>query len=393
MKLLPFAGGSRLQQPRRPAHSPVRPLLLCFSHLRWNFVFQRPQHLMTRAAVTHDVIYIEEPVDSVGLAGWLIAHDRGVTIATPQLPPGGSHEARVAAQARLLDALLDARVPDIAWYYTPMALEFSDTLVPAVTVYDNMDELALFHGADSRIRLTEARLMARADVVFTGGHGLYQAKRTLHDNIHPVPSSIDRTHFARDAAVPLADPADQAGIAHPRVGFFGVIDERMDLDLVAAIADRCPDTQFVLIGPVVKIDPASRPQRPNLHWLGGKAYADLPAYLQHWDCGFMPFALNDATRYISPTKTPEFLSARLGVVSTAITDAQHPYADLGLVGLAADADGFALAIDVAMTAAADPGWQQRVQRQLASGSWDSTWAFMRSEITALAAPARETAHA
>jgi len=393
MKLLPFAGGSHLQQPRRPVSPPLRPLLLCFSHLRWNFVFQRPQHLMTRAALTHDVIYIEEPVDTTGSASWLITRDRGVTIATPQLPPGGSHDARVAAQARLLGELLDTRVPDIAWYYTPMALEFSDTLVPAVTVYDNMDELALFHGADSRIRLAEARLMARADVVFTGGHSLYQAKSQLHDNIHPVPSSIDRRHFARDGANPLADPADQAEIAHPRVGFFGVIDERMDLGLVAAIADRCPDTQFIMIGPVVKIDPASRPQRPNLHWLGGKAYADLPAYLQHWDCGFMPFALNDATRFISPTKTPEFLSAGLGVVSTAITDVQHPYADLGLVGIAADAEGVALAIDAAIAAATDPGWQQRVQRQLASSSWDSTWAFMHGEITAITTVALETAHA
>lgn len=388
MKLLPFAGGSQLQQPRETR----RPLLLCFSHLRWNFVFQRPQHLMTRAAVDHEVIYIEEPQDGDS-AGWKIARDRGITIATPILPAGGSHATRVAAQAALLDDLLDTRMPDIAWYYTPMALEISDTLVPTVTVYDNMDELALFHGADSRIRQLEARLMARTDVVFTGGHSLYQAKRHLHDNIHGVPSSIDRQHFAPNPAAPLADPADQAEIAHPRVGFFGVIDERMDLGLVGALADRCPDTQFIMVGPVVKIDPASRPQRPNLHWLGGKAYADLPAYLQHWGCGFMPFALNDSTRFISPTKTPEFLSAGLGVVSTAITDVQHPYGDLGLVGIATDADGFALAIDAAILAAADPGWQRRVQRQLDSGSWNSTWAFMRGEIAAITTPALEIAHA
>lgn len=388
MKLLPFTGGSQLQQPRRAA----RPLLLCFSHLRWNFVFQRPQHLMTRAAADYDVVYIEEPMDAAE-AGWAITRNSGITIATPQLPPGGSHDARVAAQAQLVDELLDGRVPDVAWYYTPMALEFSQQLAAGVTVYDNMDELALFHGADSRIRKLEAQLMARADVVFTGGHSLYHAKRHLHDNIHGVPSSIDRAHFAPTPGAPLPDPVDQADIAHPRIGFFGVIDERMDMALVGTLADRCPDMQFIMVGPVVKIDPATRPQRPNLHWLGGKAYDELPAYLQNWDCGIMPFAINDSTRFISPTKTPEFLSAGLGVVSTPITDVQQPYGDLGLVGIASEAEGFAKAIEIAIAAAADPGWQRRVERQLNKGSWDSTWAFMQSEIVAVANPVLETAHA
>jgi hypothetical protein len=350
---------------------------------------------MTRAAADHDVVYVEEPVDTApGAApGWQITQNSGVTIATPQLPPGGSHDQRVAAQARLLGELLDTRRPDIAWYYTPMALEFSDMLAPGVTVYDNMDELALFHGADSRIRKLETQLLAQADVVFTGGHSLFHAKRHLHDNIHGVPSSIDRAHFAPVPGKPLADPADQAHIPHPRVGFFGVIDERMDMALVGTLADRCPNMQFVMVGPVVKIDPASRPQRPNLHWLGGKAYAELPAYLHNWDCGFMPFAINDSTRFISPTKTPEFLSACLGVVSTPITDVQQPYGDLGLVGIASDAAGFAAAIETAMATAADPGWQRRVGRQLNQGSWDSTWAFMQSEIEAVTTPVRESAHA
>lgn len=388
MKLLPFTGSPQVQQPRRTA----RPLLLCFSHLRWNFVFQRPQHLMTRAAADHDVLYVEEPVDGPD-AGWQIVRSNGVSVATPQLPAGGSHEQRVAAQARLLDMLLDGRLPDIAWYYTPMALEFSDHLDVGVTVYDNMDELALFHGADSRIRQLEAQLLSRADVVFTGGFSLYHAKRHLHDNIHGVPSSIDRAHFAPMPGAPLPDPADQAHIARPRIGFFGVIDERMDMALVGALADRCPHMQFIMVGPVVKIDPASRPQRPNLHWLGGRDYAALPAYLQNWDCGIMPFAINDSTRFISPTKTPEFLSAGLGVVSTPITDVQQPYGELGLVGIASDAEGFATAIETAIATAADPGWQRRVERQLNKGSWDSTWAFMLGEITAIATPVRETAHA
>lgn len=385
MKLVPIGDAAPFE--RNPA---PRPLLLCFSHLRWNFVFQRPQHLMTRAANEYDVIYIEEPIDGA-VPAWQTNRDRGVTIATPMLSPGDSHDDRVTAQARLLGELLKGRTPAVVWYYTPMALEFSNMLEPPVTVYDNMDELALFHGADSRIRTAEARLMQRADVVFTGGHSLYAAKRHLHANIHAVPSSVDVAHF--ESGTGLADPADQAEIAHPRVGFFGVIDERMDLALVAELADRRPDLEFVMVGPTVKIDPASRPQRRNIHWLGGKAYNDLPAYLHNWDCGFMPFAINDATRFISPTKTPEFLAAGLGVVSTAITDVATPYADLELVAIAEDAEGFAMALDGAIDAPADPFWQRRVQRQLESSSWDSTWAFMRGEIDAIATPVLESVHA
>lgn len=391
MKLVPLVGdvvGDVLFE-----HSPqpaLRPLLLCFSHLRWNFVFQRPQHVMTRAAAEYEVIYVEEPVDAAGPASWEITTDSGVTIATPHLPAGGSHAARVALQKALVATLLQGRVPDVAWYYTPLALEFSDTLGAGTVVYDNMDELALFHGADSRIRTEEARLLARADVVFTGGQSLYAAKRHLHANIHAAPSSVDVAHFSRKFAAPLADPADQAGIAHPRVGFFGVIDERMDTALVAALAARCPDTQFVMVGPTVKIDPASRPQAANLHWLGGKRYDELPSYMHHWDCGFMPFAINEATRFISPTKTPEFLAAGLGVVSTAIPDVQNPYGDLALVGIADDAAGFALALVDAIDAATDPFWQRRVERQLKSSSWDSTWAFMQGQIDAVSTPVLES---
>lgn len=376
------------------AVSSSRPLMVCFSHLRWNFVFQRPQHVMTRAADGYEVIFIEEPVDAAGDApAWHIATDAGVTIATPQLPAGGSHEVRVAMQAELLETLLMGRTPDVAWYYTPMALEFSEGVAAGVTVYDNMDELALFHGADSCIRRLEDRLMARADVVFTGGHSLYQAKKHRHGNIHAVPSSVDVAHFSRVGKAVLDDPADQAAIPHPRVGFFGVIDERMDMALVDTLAAICPALQFVMVGPTVKIDPATRPRRANIHWLGGKSYAQLPAYLHHWDCGFMPFARNDATRFISPTKTPEFLAAGLPVVSTGIEDVRRPYGDLGLVGIADDAEGFATAIDEAMADAGDLTWRRRVARQLELSSWDSTWAFMRREIEAISTPVLETEYA
>jgi UDP-galactopyranose mutase len=382
-----------------PAQSP-RPLLLCLSHLRWAFVFQRPQHLLTRAAQGHDVLYVEEPLFEAGATPRLdIADSDGVRVVTPRLPEGLNDVDRDAALQRLLDTLLTqlgGQGPDILWYYTPMALAFSRHLDAAVTVYDNMDELSLFHGADSRIAQLETELMERADLVFTGGQSLFEAKRDRHPNIHPVPSSVDVAHFRPTPGVPSAEPQDLAPIRGPRVGFFGVIDERMDLDLLEAVARLRPDLSFVMIGPVAKIDPAALPRPANIHWLGARAYAELPAYLHHWDVGLMPFARNESTRFISPTKTPEFLAAGLPVVSTPIRDVVEPYGTLGLVEIAATPAEVAAAIDRAMAAPISPGWRDRVARQLARGSWDRTWAFMAARIelaraAAAPAPRKETA--
>jgi glycosyltransferase involved in cell wall biosynthesis len=366
--------------------------LLCLSHLRWNFVFQRPQHLLTRAAKEYRVLFVEEPVfDDRAEPG----HDRtetdGVTVIVPRLPHGCD---AVAAQRALLEELTGGEPVDVLWFYTPMALEFADDVQARVTVYDNMDELALFHGADSRIVQLENELFERADVVFTGGVSLWEAKQDRHPNIHAVPSSVDTAHFgrARNAATP--DPQDQAHIPHPRIGFFGVVDERMDMAMLEAAAKLRPDWQFVVIGPVVKIDPASRPERPNIHWLGGKSYNELPEYLAHWDCGFMPFAINDATKFISPTKTPEFLAAGVPVVSTRIRDVERPYGEQALVHIADNGDAAVRAMASALKERT-PAWRLRVDRFLGSKSWDATWSFMSETIAAATAePApKEMLHA
>ena len=369
--------------------SPRRALLLCLSHLRWNFVFQRPQHLLTRAARDHDVIFFEEPVFRAGSALTLELHavQDGVTVAVPVLPEGLKGHAIGAAQRTLLDDLLagEAGRPMIAWFYTPMALEFAGHLRPDVTVYDCMDELSAFRGAPPQMLEMERRLLARADLVFTGGRSLYEAKRNRHPRVSCFPSSIDAAHFAA-ARAPQADPADQAGIPRPRIGFFGVVDERMDTDLVAALAAARPDWSFVMIGPVVKIDPASLPRRPNIHWLGGKSYADLPHYLAGWDAGFMPFARNESTRFISPTKTPEFLAAGRPLVSTPITDVVRDWGPkeqggAGLVEIAGDPVAMAAALQHVMQRPAAP-WLAQVDRRLAQTSWDRTWAEMQQQIGA-----------
>ncbi len=381
------------------ARSTPSTLLLCLSHLRWNFVFQRPQHLLTRAARTHEVVFFEEPVFHPGAEPHLDTQrtPEGVTVVVPVLPEGMEPPAVIAAQRRLLDGLLSGAAgrPMVTWYYTPMALEFSEHLRPDLTVYDCMDELSAFRGAPPRMLELERALLARADLVFTGGRSLYEAKRGRHPRVSLFPSSIDTAHFAA-ARADGPDLDDQDAIPRPRIGFFGVIDERMDIELVGALAAARPDWSFVMIGPVVKIDPADLPRLPNIHWLGGRSYKELPGYLAGWDAGFMPFALNESTRFISPTKTPEFLAGGLPVVSTPIIDVVRDWGpksagESGLVEIAADPVEFAAALQMVLDRPR-AGWLKQVDRRLAQTSWDQTWAEMHGMIdAALRATARQHA--
>ncbi|HEX5758457.1 MAG TPA: glycosyltransferase [Thermoanaerobaculia bacterium] len=354
--------------------------LLCLSHLRWDFVFQRPQQLMTRFARSGRVFFFEEPVAHDGapaleLRPRPLPGGGHVLVAVPRLPQGLPLAEAEALQRELLDTLVaEQGLADyVLWYYTPMALGFSSHLRPAVTVYDCMDELSLFRGASPRLAEREAELLARADLVFTGGQSLYEAKRGRHPRVHCLPSSIDREHFAR-ARGPVAEPADQAPIPRPRLGYFGVIDERIDLELLAGLAAARPDWQIVMLGPLAKLDAAALPRAANLHWLGMKDYRELPAYLAGWDVALMPFAQNESTRFISPTKTPEYLAGGKPVVSTPVRDVVRPYGELGLVEIAADAAGFVAAVErlLARGEAERAAWLARADEQLRGSSWDAT---------------------
>ena len=368
--------------------------LICFSHLRWDFVFQRPQHLMTRFAQSRRVIVFEEPIllDDGGEARLDLRTDArsGVCIATPRLPEGLDEARAEAALEGLLEGLVTAEKIErpVLWYYTPMMLGFSRRLAEdaACVVYDCMDELSNFRFAPERLKTLERDLVGLADVVFTGGYSLYEAKRGWHANIHPFPSSVDRAHFAHARALNAAEPDDQAPLPHPRLGFYGVIDERMDLELIAALADAHPDWSIVMVGPVVKVDPADLPRRYNLHYLGGKGYADLPQYLAGWDVALMPFAINESTRFISPTKTPEYLAGGKPVVSTAIVDVIRHYGELEAVRVADDHKGFIseceAALAMAQTGLDKTGrpWLEAVDATLAELSWDSTYARMAALV-------------
>jgi glycosyltransferase involved in cell wall biosynthesis len=346
-------------------------------------VFQRPQQILTRAASTHDVIYFEEPLfEHRGSASMQVKTAApGIRVVTPILPTGADSTSIVSMQRRLLDQLLEAAPHKtlITWYYTPTALPFSDHLRADVCVYDCMDELSAFKNPPARLVEHEVQLFSTADLVFTGGESLYQAKRDLHPRVYAFPSSIDLPHFKK-ARAEITDPPDQKAIPYPRIGFFGVIDERMDLELVAKTANQMAESQFVMLGPVVKIDPAALPRADNLHWLGGKTYADLPAYLGQWSAGWMPFALNESTRFISPTKTPEFLAAGLPVVSTAIADVVQPYGEMGLVAIA-DSHDMAEKLRLGLAKRAHAIWLMKVDAFLAGKSWDKTWAAMMAHLS------------
>jgi glycosyltransferase involved in cell wall biosynthesis len=358
--------------------------MICFSHLRWNFVYQRPQHLLGRFAREYRVFYFEEPFFDADRTHLQRTETKEqVTVLVPHIQGRPSEQEVYAIEKQLLDEFLkeSSIAPDVLWYYTPMALEFSRHLNAKTVVFDCMDELSAFKFAPPRLIELEKELLQKADVVFTGGHSLYEAKKDLHKNIHPFPSSIDKQHFSQARSI-VDDPADQTDIPQPRLGFFGVLDERFDIDLIRDAATARPDWQFVLIGPVVKIDEQTLPRNSNIHYLGSKSYADLPSYLAGWQVALIPFAINESTRFISPTKTPEYLAAGKPVVSTAIRDVVSPYGHEGLVHIINDADEFVRHAEQALNQTEKEAWLQRVDEFLRDNSWDNTQRRMQEIIEA-----------
>ena len=353
--------------------------LLCFSHLRWDFVFQRPQHLMLRAARKWRVFFIEEPVfsESISVPELVVREQenlRNLFVVVPHFPAGFDQSQVNKIQQDMLARLtFDYRIEDFGvWYYTPMALKFTANLLPRVVIYDSMDELSAFKGASPELIDLENVLFSNADVVFTGGRSLYEAKCGRHSNIHAFASSIDKKHFMHARQL-IAEPEDQKDIPHPRLGFYGVVDERFDIELLRELSQRRPDWHFVIIGPVVKIDPQVLPQGENIHYLGMKSYNELPVYLSGWDVALLLFALNESTRFISPTKTPEYLSALKPVVSTPIKDVIVPYEELGLVSIGRNTDEFEKAIASALEKGNNEEWKNKVDSYLQNISWDKTW--------------------
>jgi UDP-galactopyranose mutase len=362
--------------------------IVAFCHLRWDFVYQRPQHLLSRLARTHRVIVVEEPLTDPGCEPHWEVRDVAPNLTvyrphTAESEPGFGPQQR-AALAPLIDELREGLPAGqrIVWLYTPLAVSLARRLDPDAVVYDCMDELSLFAGASPELLPLETELFSWADVVFTGGRSLYRAKRDRHPNIHCFPSSVDAAHFGRARpGYPIDDAPDQRALPRPRLGFFGVLDERLDRRIVEALATSRPAWSIVLVGPVMKIDAESLPRLPNVRYAGQQPYGELPAYLSGWDVCLLPFARNDATRFISPTKILEYMAAERPIVSTPIADVAEPYGDV--VRLAETPEDFVRACDAALEASsADRATRtERMRAILARTSWDATVASMERLLT------------
>ena len=357
--------------------------LICFSHLRWNFVYQRPQHILSRFSTQYTTYYIEEYIINDQEDGYDIYRTKEkVWVVTPHLNRATFSEIdkNVRVSKIIKDIFEQRQIYNyIFWYYTPMALAFTKFFKPKVTVYDCMDELSAFKFAPQELKTFEQELLDKAEIVFTGGNSLYEAKKHQHHNIFSFPSSIDKNHFMQ-ARRNIEQPEDQFNIPFPRLGFFGVIDERFDIDLIEQVATMRPEWQIILIGPVVKIDPATLPKNSNIHYLGGKSYQELPAYLGGWDISLIPFAINESTKFISPTKTPEYLAAGKPVISSAIRDVINPYSDNDLVHIIYDAFDLVEKATQELAVVDKSEWLERVDNYLEGISWDFTYSKMNKLI-------------
>lgn len=357
--------------------------VVCLSHLRWDFVYQRPQHLLSRFTRNGRVFFFEEPIycDEPSHLNITKKADN-LFVLVPHISHSESERHNAFnVQRKMLDNVIKSENMNnfVLWYYTPMAINFSEHLNPRLTIFDCMDELSAFKFAPPELIENERKLLEKADLVFTGGQSLYEAKKDKHARVFAFPSSIDIEHFS-SARTAAEEPADQKNIPHPKLGFCGVIDERMNLELLAEMADLRPRWQFVMIGPVVKIGEENLPRRANIHYLGGKKYEELPNYLAGWDVALMPFALNESTRFISPTKTPEYLAAGKPVISTPIRDVVTPYHDKNLVEIAETAEQFVAAGDKLLQNKDSAEWLGRADEFLSQISWNKTWAEMNDLI-------------
>lgn len=363
--------------------------LICISHLRWDFVWQRPQHLLSRLARQYRILFVEEPISRVQTGGPTLEvqpgqHAPGVTVVRMVQPVeneaglrwiGFEDTLTQATYSRLLTGYLAKQgiSNPLLWLYTPMALEFTEVLEPSLLIHDVMDQLSAFKGAPPNLAQWEEQLLRQADIVFTGGVSLYRAKKPFNSHTYLFPSGVAIEHWAKAQRDNFARPADLPTSPGPLLGYFGVIDERMDLALLSHLAQARPDWTIAMLGPVAKIQPSDLPQFPNLHFLGMKSYEELPAYLAYFDVALVPFALNDATRYLSPTKTLEYMAAHKPIVATPIPDLVELYGSVARV--AETPADFVKEVEAALNET--PGSRlARENELLEKGHWDNIAAQM-----------------
>lgn len=375
------------------------PPIIALCHLSWDWVWQRPQQFLSRLAQTHRVLFVETycsdtPATRVELR--TPAEQPGVTVCQMHLPAARwsdgkfiDRERRHALQRVLATDLAGQFDDAILWFNDPMAVTaFAGHLDEALIVYDCMDELSQFNGAPPALLERERELLELADVVFCGGRKMRDRRLPLNPNCHFYGTGVDCGHFgaARSAGLPVAP--ELAQLDGPVLGYFGVIDERIDYDLLAALAEANPRWHLAMVGPTAKVDPANFPQRPNLHWLGGRPYAQLPALTKGFSVCLMPFALNAATEYINPTKALEYMAAGRPVVSTALDEVKSNFGSVARI-----ARSHQEFIELCRREVAAPS-KLRIARGLrlaADNTWDAIVAKLEAHVADALAERREEA--
>ena len=314
--------------------------ILVHSHLRWGWVWQRPQQFLSRLSLKHPILFVEEPsfADCKTVSTNIYTADKfpNVTVVEPTFPEAWKNDrSRIDIERRgVVDEILSGPLGEtfsepVQWFYDPMASSiFAGEMNEIANVYDCMDQLSQFRGAPTELVRREQLLLELADVVFAGGPKIHSSKREHNDNCHSYGCGVEVAHFGKARLEETAIPEDVAHLEGPILGFFGVVDERMDYELIARIADAHPEWQLVIIGPAIKVDPANFPQRANIHWMGGRDYQLLPRYVKAFDVCLMPFAINEATEFINPTKALEYMATGSPIVSTAIEDVILQFSDV-----------------------------------------------------------------
>lgn len=373
------SGGNEFYQ--NGSADPNIPDIVVFSHLRWEFVTQRPQHIISRFAQDRRILFVEEPIayePSLQGSANVIRVNQNITVIQPRIEWANMLQDLVPIVTEYMSKM-GIRMP-ILWFYSAAFQAIVDKIPHSLVVYDCMDELSAFKGASKTLIVQEKMLLQEADVVFTGGKSLYEAKRLLANKVYCYPSSVDREHFSKALKDETVVPDDVNNIPHPLIGYYGVIDERIDLELLDTIASLRPDLSFVMIGPVVKIQESNLPNHSNIYYLGSKSYNDLPAYLKAFDIAMMPFAINESTKFISPTKTLEYIAGLKPIISTPIYDVRRDYSKV--LSIIESGNEFVTAIDRYLNenAAAKETRMQQYAQILGAVSWDTTVAGMKKNI-------------
>ncbi len=364
--------------------------IIVHSHLGWDWVWQRPQQFLSRFSKRHQILFVEGPLPSDEVTVPTpemreVTEFPNITVLRMKMPSSRWNDGAWVDKERrrlvqeVLAGPLGLRFRDsVQWFYDPMAVTaFAGHMGERAIVFDCMDQLSQFKGSPKELIRRERELLAIADVVFAGGPKIGRDKIKHNANTHSYGCGVDIKHFGKARSKTTKIPEDVANLPGPVFGFFGVVDERMDYELVAALADAYPDGSVVIIGPMTKIDPAAVPQRPNLHWLGGRDYQQLPAYVKKFDVCLMPFAINEATEYINPTKALEYMATERPIVSTPVEDVVLQFS--GVVKISQTSEEFIRLCGEAVTAP-DQAAIKRGKKLSERNSWESIVEAMEGHI-------------